>query len=463
MDRITLENYRCFREEQSAQLAPLTLLVGDNSTGKTSFLAMVRALWGLALGFEMPDFKEEPYDLGSFDEIVHRRGSRSGVPTTFRASLRRTLKANELSMYFGHDRIYRSIQGLRDETQHFQHQFTFGRIGESPVPVALRIEIAGIWVEVNLDEGEPYTVRARTNRGTWEMRGPHAYPFASIDPEINQHYFRMMLHRVMANAEKTPPTPLANSPEMNPDDLFLVERVIDSMSWRIGYPPFASGPVRSKPLRTYDPSRTTRSPQGSHVPMYLASIFSGDQEEWETIKSLLEEFGQTSGLFDEISIRRLGRKSSEPFQMQIRKFGKRLKGPPHNLIDVGYGVSQALPVVTELLRSDSPTMFLLQQPEVHLHPSAQAALGSLFCSVASTGKQLIVETHSDHLMDRVRMDVRDGVSDLRPEDVSILFFERDELDVRIHSLGIDEQGNITDAPQSYRRFFMEEVRRSLWA
>ena len=107
-------------------------------------------------------------------------------------------------------------------------------------------------------------------------------------------------------------------------------------------------------------------------------------------------------------------------------------------------------------------MFLLQQPEVHLHPSAQAALGSLFCRVAGPDRQLIVETHGDHLLSRVRMDVRDGASDLKPEDVSILFFERDDLDVRIHSIGLDEEGNVRGAPPTYRRFFMEETRRSLW-
>ena len=107
-------------------------------------------------------------------------------------------------------------------------------------------------------------------------------------------------------------------------------------------------------------------------------------------------------------------------------------------------------------------MFLLQQPEVHLHPSAQAALGSLFCRVAAWKRQLIVETHSDHLIDRVRMDVRDGVGTLKPEDVSILYFERRNLDVRLHSLRIDNEGNILDAPPGYRRFFMEEVSRSLW-
>ena len=97
-----------------------------------------------------------------------------------------------------------------------------------------------------------------------------------------------------------------------------------------------------------------------------------------------------------------------------------------NLVDVGYGVSQSLPVLTELLSDNAPSTYLLQQPEVHLHPTAQAALGSLFCNIAAKGVQMLVETHSDYLLDRIRMDVRDGKGEptLKPEDVSILYFER---------------------------------------
>ena len=193
--------------------------------------------------------------------------------------------------------------------------------------------------------------------------------------------------------------------------------------------------------------------------MYLAGTYFADKSTWNALKEGIEEFGKSSGLFDEISIRPLGGRESEPFQVQIRKFGSRLAGPKRNLIDVGYGVSQVLPVITQLLRPEAPPLFLLQQPEVHLHPSAQAALGSLFCRVAGAGPQLIIETHSDHLIDRVRTDVRDGT--LSPDNVSVLYFERDELDVRIHSLQIDEDGNMVGAPRGYRRFFMEETRRSL--
>jgi len=132
-----------------------------------------------------------------------------------------------------------------------------------------------------------------------------------------------------------------------------------------------------------------------------------------------------------------------------------------NLIDVGYGVSQAIPVLTELLREDCSPILLLQQPEVHLHPSAQAALGSLFCNLAGPKRQLVVETHSDHLLDRVRMEIRDGAGTLGPDDVSVLFFERGELDVQIHSLRIDKDGNVLGAPDTYRSFFLEETTRSL--
>lgn len=225
--------------------------------------------------------------------------------------------------------------------------------------------------------------------------------------------------------------------------------------------PFASAPVRSRPLRTYDPISPTRDSEGEYIPTLLASIFHSDQKGWVRLKKALESFGSESGLFDEIGIKLLGKTGGSPFQIQVRKFGRRSKGAKRNLLDVGYGVSQALPLLTELLREDAPSMFLLQQPEVHLHPSAQAALGSLFCNLAGPERQLIVETHSNYILDRVRMDVRDKKTDLKPEDVSILFFEAGELDVTIHSLRLDGNGNVLDAPPGYGQFFMDETRRSI--
>ena len=82
MDSITLQNYRCFgSEEQTARLAPLTLLVGPNSTGKTSFLALIRALWDVAFREVVPNFREEPFDLGSFERCAYtKRGGKADKP-----------------------------------------------------------------------------------------------------------------------------------------------------------------------------------------------------------------------------------------------------------------------------------------------------------------------------------------------------------------------------------------------
>ena len=257
-------------------------------------------------------------------------------------------------------------------------------------------------------------------------------------------------------------TPVEDSPPISGKDYNQLKHLEYSrLEKRDDDRAFAGAPVRSKPRRTYDPSRPTPDPEGDYVPMYLADVFSRNRRVWQKLKDKLENFGSASGLFDEISIKRLGKRASEPFQIQFRKFMGRRKGPRHNLIDVGYSVSQSLPVITELLRDDAPHLFLLQQPEVHLHPRAQAALGSLFCQVAGPFRQLVVETHSDYLLDRVRMEVRDGTAGLKPEDVSILFFERVDLDVHIHSLEIDKLGNIVNAPDSYGNFFMDETARLL--
>ena len=446
MDEITLKNFRCFREEQTARLAPLTLLVGENSTGKTSFMAMIRALSDIAYGLRNPDFKEDPYDLGSFDEIAHHRGARGSRADTFEAGF--------------------ATKPKRGRGAATTFKFTFGKRRTAPVAVRWRLSRGRTWINEAFATDVPFALRVGTTRGSWEIQVPDRFRVASIglDDVMIPPYFLLLGSSQDGPAHGMSFVPLKSTPPYSTNDLERLDKLVDSYV-RLNdqhQRPFASAPVRSKPLRTYDPSKPTPDPEGDYVPMYLADLSSRDKETWASLKKGLEEFGRIAGLFDEISIRRLGNRDSEPFRVEVKKSGGKLKGPWRNLIDVGYGVSQALPVITEILREEAPNLFLLQQPEVHLHPSAQAALGSLFCQIASPKRQLVVETHSDHLIDRVRMDVRDGRSGLGPDDVSILYFQRGDLDVNIHSLQIDEDGNIVGAPDGYRSFFMEETARSLW-
>jgi predicted ATPase len=190
--------------------------------------------------------------------------------------------------------------------------------------------------------------------------------------------------------------------------------------------------------------------------MLLAKTYFADRKQWERIKASLDAFGRASGLFEELSLRTLGKTDSDPFQIMIK-----IAGPPSNLIDVGYGVSQVLPVIVDLVRGQRQQTYLLQQPEVHLHPRAQAALGSFLCEFArSSRSRVLVETHSDYIIDRVRADVRDK-KNISHRDVVILFFERSGYDIKIHPIELDAQGNLHRQPAGYRTFFMEEERRLL--
>ncbi len=455
MNEIRIQDFRCFRDRQTARLAPLTLLVGENSTGKTSLLALIRALWDLGYRQELPDFKKAPYDLGSFDEIAHHRGARGSRATRFKAGF--TAASSRAG----------SSRSVRD----CSFDFKFTRDRNQPTLAWRRISRRDDFIELDLQSAE---MRVGTAQGRWSLK---LEPYLARNLQLEerrivipwQFLARGLLRDGSGGAGgSTNDWTCLDGPDVpSAEDRRRLQRLQHLQRLaplRHGSPgrPYASAPVRSRPRRTYDPSRLTRDPEGEAVPMYLADMAHRSRRTWEALHQALEEFGRSSGLFDEMRVRRLGKTSSEPFQIQVRKSGSvRLKGPWRNLTDVGYGVSQVLPVIAELLRSDAPSMFLLQQPEVHLHPSAQAALGSLFCTVASKRRQLIVETHGDHLIDRVRMDVRDGTTGLKPDDVSLLFFERGELEVRIHSLRIDEAGNVLDAPPGYRRFFLEETNRSI--
>ena len=442
MDRITLQNYRCFgSEEQSARLAPLTLLVGPNSTGKTSFLALIRALWDVAFREVVPNFREEPYDLGSWDDIVHRRTNREPSSSAFEAGL-------------GLDRA-------RDGTwDPIVFRANFGKHDGSPFPISRTLDDCATRLSLMMSEDRTYALNVRTSNSEYDRRLPHRQ---GDDPHLYSLFFLSVLSPVQRVTESIERVELDTN-EFGP----LVLRFWDRKSGVLFSDRlFASAPTRTSPRRTYDPALMARDVAGEYVPSYLANLHRRDSDEWQLLKGGLERFGAASELFDEIQVRSFGRSDGDPFQIQVRKHSgpksRRRKGPWRNLIDVGYGVSQALPVLTELLRPDGPTMFLLQQPEVHLHPQAQAALGTLFCQTAAAGRQLVIETHSDYIIDRVRMDVRDGTTGLKPEDVSILYFEPGDQAVKIHSIRIDDAGNIKNAPEGYRQFFTDEMMRSIWA
>ena len=158
---------------------------------------------------------------------------------------------------------------------------------------------------------------------------------------------------------------------------------------------------------------------------------------WKDFCSRMNNFGKLSGMFADIDFKTLNCAS---------------------------GVSQIYPMLANVIlasQEKNQTAFLIQHPEIYLHPRAQAALSQFFVESAVKGGHIfLVETHGDYIIDRVRTCVSNKI--IPPEDVVILYFEPQKAGhVKIYPIRLDEMANMRGVPRLYRRFFIEEANRSL--
>jgi len=424
--RLQFKGIRCFSEGQDAVIRPITLLVGENSSGKTTFLAVCRIAHAIANSLPTGAlFNEPPFGLGAYDQIASHPIGRKGRSKSFSIGIAIDAGGRQCSV---------------------ATEFVSRRGQPSP----------SVW---SLEAGE-LAIQAHN------VDGPQHGPILLSGPRGKNRigYAGALNFEFVTQSNPTDWAGLAYN-EVERAGGLRGKMAFEQSDWgelggalaRIGREflrrPYAISPVRTNPRRTYDPIAAAPSPEGSHIPMLLATLSrSGRQERWNALRSALKEFGLRSGLFGEIEIVNKGKKESDPFQVGVKSGGRTF-----NLIDVGYGVSQALPILVDTIqRSDAFETFLLQQPEVHLHPKAQAELGSFFAKQAGTRRRFVIETHSDYLVDRIRMEVRQKV--LGPEDVSLLYFERRKSGATIHNLELDFNGSITNPPPGFRQFFLKEER-----
>ena len=439
-----LEDVRCFHGEQRGGLRPITLLVGENSTGKTTFLGCYGVLQQVLSAPDIDDrldFNEEPFSMGSFRDLVRSRRGRDGRIDAFKLGL--------------------AIEPARGRMPPYRLTATFREQGSQPIVSSLRFDFGD----------DAFLELQRSPNGTVLL----AYPGRADAVETPFPFGMSMSILDLLTTLTDDKTRIARElrdlqPVVDYLDHLFPRRETAAVGrrrrnlWRPQLPRLIPvAPLRSKPKRTYDPIRETASPEGAHVPMLMMRLDLTDTSHWTALHDNLVAFGKDSGLFSDVKVKRHGKQMSDPFQLQV----KVRSGPHANLMDVGYGVSQSLPILVDVLadaesdrRKNGGRTFLLQQPEVHLHPRGQAELATLFVEAARTnGSRFLIETHSDYIVDRVRILVRARI--LKPDDVSILYFEPAEKAVTIHNLTLDQHGNLRNAPTGYRDFFARESDRLL--
>lgn len=426
--RLQFEGIRCFSAPQDALIRPLTLLVGENSSGKSTFLALCQIASAITRGLDREfSFNKPPFLLGAYDQIASYRGGRAGGAKSFSLAV-----------------------SMDDDPRNGSIRAEFVSKAGQPSLRTWRVAVGkSVWHVTFYGRGDTATASlvVETAQGKHQLH------------DVTLPYLWDVLETTLGVLITIPGHTFLKTLFSESDwDSFRKSAAL--IRQELGQRPYALAPIRSSPQRTYDPVSAEPKPEGSHVPMLLALLSrSATKGQWAALQAELGDFGHKSGLFEQIEVVRKGDKESDPFQIGVKS-----GGPTFNLVDVGYGVSQTLPILVDILQRPAgipplSELFLLQQPEVHLHPRAQSELGSFFAHQAGKKRRFVIETHSDHLVDRVRMEVRRGT--LRAKDVSLLYFERQKHGAMIHNIELDKDGGIANPPEGYRQFFLNEERALL--
>lgn len=355
LTRLKLGNFKSWRE-LDIELAPITLLYGTNSSGKTSILQALLLLKQTEVtkrqqAINFGGSASEYVDLGAYEDVIHK-----------------------------HD-------------------------------ISLHLTISVTWRNRYFDQSVPYDQNAKNilfgeSVKIWGMSKGEA---------------------IVLNE--------------SPEDIYALA----------GYGVELSGMLYLGPLRWF-PRRVIIwrgtppqiiDAQGENT----ADVLINSQRNDATLVADVETWLHRLGLLDRLIVRPID-KNDRFYEMRIHTVNSDVNS---SLADVGFGISQILPVVTMLLFVPEGSIVLIEQPELHLHPSAQAALADLFLEVAEKRKlQLIIESHSEHLLTRFQRRIAEPQYEFAtPQNVKAYFCKPGENGSTIEEVRVNRFGQIENYPPNF--------------
>ena len=417
--KIYLNNFKGFTDT-FIPFFDVNFFVGENSTGKTTVLKLLELFSEPPFWMKL-DFNAAKHEFGNFSEIVNQY---SNDRSYF-----------EIGVEFG------SKKGKSVSTSpEFRGWYKF-KDGKN-VPVISEFKYLfkdeTIWVKIHDEKSISFCTKngAFDSFENWikNIDGFSESKRIDIDGIGKRDFFLIML--IIEN-------------ELKRKEKYHMEKYIPKELVVLCH----YGAMRAAPKRYYDAFYQVDSKEGEFIPILLKGILL--TKEAREIKKEINHFGKESGMFDTIKIDNYGKKQDAPFSINVSFDSHQIK-----IINVGYGVSQVLPMLVEMVFLKN-TPFTIQQPEIHLHPKAQAAFGNLIFKVAKDRKnKFFVETHSDFIINRFRYNIyRKHEKSLKSQ---VLFFQRDKNGTHVTSLPIDEKGHYPDdIPSEYGKFFIDEELKML--
>jgi predicted ATPase len=389
--RIAVEGFKSIAKRQEIEIRPLTILAGANSSGKSSIMQPLLML---------KQTLDAEYDPGP-------------------------LKIDGPNVRFTSSEQFLTKEGRPQD----RLRAMVSASGVDFTVAFAKIPKGGLTVEHNIFRvsGESLTLRPRMSAGDLQSALKDFRPtqqFSEFDG------FEVRQNRFLMDVKNGPwPLPLITREQLAP----YIQEVIHVPG------------LRGNPSRTYKVAATGPSFPGTFE-HYVASVISRWQlEGQERYRSLNQDLDRI-GLARMVEARLI---NETEIELRVNRVQNGKAGDLVSLADVGFGVSQTLPVLVALQAADEGRMVYLEEPEIHLHPLAQTKLAEVLADAAKRGVRVVAETHSSLLLTAIQTLVAKG--EVPPDLVKLYWFQRDPEtgNTQISPGELDKNGAFGDWPEDF--------------
>lgn len=431
---LKIRNFKAWKDTGEVRLAPLTVIFGTNSAGKSSIGHLLLALKQTALA---TDRKRALHlgdantliDLGTFKDCLYAHDLASTLEFDLSWNLPRPLSFRDLhgrTQYSGNalslSAALKASKKEQPEAQGFTYELRNG--GEPVLSVQHAINGGGRWKLTS----DKYTFVPSIGR-QWDLTEPEKF-YRVSETSLSRYQNAAFLTQFA----------------------LATERMLANISYL--------GPLRNHPQRTYLWSGDTPDDVGQKgefaVPAILAArddgrkLNRGKRRKTKPFSEFIAEWLAEMGVIHDFSVKPVAEGRKE-FEVLLRT---QAWSPEVKITDVGFGVSQVLPALVQAFYCPPNSTVWMEQPEIHLHPQVQSVLADVFISAVQSYQneearrvQLIIESHSEHFLTRLQRRIAEDV--IEPSDVAIYFCRNSETGAVLEPLDLNLFGEIENWPKDF--------------
>lgn len=454
VNNFTIENFKKFKNISIDLSSPLTFLLGPNSSGKSSIAKCLLAFKQTASNSNEHDVfsaQGDSIDLGIYKNYIYQHDIQNNLRFNFSTitSQRYGISKNtSISIEYSHNPANQQTKVVRLSI--YENGNKIIEINKKKTRENYLLKCSNEFLR---DFAESRTVFKNINKLNTEKFIRTASKGFSV--EISGKFIIEVTDSITI---------------FNNEEYFLYLSVCNFISGNINSLLnyfdknfFYLGPIRQSPSRSY--SRTSHLASvginGNNTPSVLANLQTISQSERSKNKINTNKLNQLNRWIDLIlpscSIKAITMEELVKLEISDKK-------NKDNISDVGFGVSQILPILVQMAVMSSEELLLIEQPELHLHPRAQSKFGEILADAIKSGRRLIIETHSEHIIRSIQLAISNKTAKistshkLDKEQVKIIYLQSGKEDP-MKIMDINEYGEFTEEWPT--GFFDESYNNSL--